>query len=66
MTKLICFFARLWRTKDGAAMAEYALIAAIICCGIALGAGKLTGSLDRGPLGASACVERPANCQDAV
>ena len=40
------FLSQFGRAKDGAAAVEYALILAIVCCGIAVGASMLAGSIN--------------------
>ena len=39
------FIVRFWRARDGATTVEYALVLAIVCCGIAVGASKLEGAV---------------------
>lgn len=56
------FLARFRRTVDGAAAAEHALIVAIVCCGIAVGASLLTGSIDKTFSLLTVCLEAPLAC----
>jgi Flp pilus assembly pilin Flp len=56
------FIARFWRAKDGAAAVEYALMLAIVCCGIAVGASMLAGSINETVTQLAACLEQPISC----
>jgi Flp pilus assembly pilin Flp len=62
MRKSRTFFARFWRAKDGAAAAEYALMLAIVCCGIAVGASMLAGSINEAVTQLAVCLEQPVSC----
>ena len=62
MRKLKAIFVRCWRGKDGAAGVEYALIVAIICCGIAVSAGMLADSIGETVHQIAACILEPFSC----
>ncbi len=62
MRKSRTFFAEFWRAKDGAAALEYALMLAIVCCGIAVGASMLTSSINEAVTQLAACLEQPISC----
>ncbi len=62
MRKSRTFFARFWRAKDGAAAVEYALMLAIVCCGIAVGASMLAGSINEAVTQLAVCLEQPVSC----
>jgi Flp pilus assembly pilin Flp len=62
MRKLRAIFVRCWRGKDGAAGVEYALIVAIICCGIAVGTGMLADSIGETVRQMAACITEPLAC----
>jgi len=62
MRKLRTFFAGFWRAKDGAAAGEYALMLAIVCCGIAVGASMLAGSINEAVTQLAVCLEQPISC----
>lgn len=62
MRKLRCFAAGFWRTEEGAAAIEYVLILAIVCCGLAVGASVLAGSINEAFTQLTTCLEQPKNC----
>ena len=62
MRALRSFVAGFWRTEKGAAAVEYVLILAIVCCGLAVGASVLAGSINEALAQLKACVEHPINC----
>ena len=62
MRKSRTFFARFWRAKDGAAAVEYALMLAIVCCVIAVGASMLAGSINETVTQLAACLGQPISC----
>ncbi len=62
MRKSRTFFAGFWRAKDGAAAVEYALMLAIVCCGIAVGASMLADSINEAVTQLAACLEQPVRC----
>ena len=62
MRRLRSYLARFWRAKGGAAAVEYALVLAIVCCGIAVGASKMSGSVDNAISQVAACLELPNGC----
>ena len=59
MRKSKSFLTRFWRAKGGAAAVEYALVLGIVCCGIAVGASKLSGSVNEAVAEMAACLEDP-------
>ncbi len=54
--------ARFWRAQDGAAVVEYALIAAIVCCALAVGVSLLAGSISDAVNLVAVCVQDPSSC----
>lgn len=62
MRTLRSFVAGFWRTEKGAAAIEYVLILAIVCCGLAVGASVLAGSINEAFAQLTACLEQPINC----
>lgn len=53
---------RFWRARSGAGAVEYALMLAIVCCGIAVGASKLSGSVNEAVTQMGACLAHPIVC----
>ena len=62
MRELRGFLYRYWRARSGAAAVEYALMLAIVCCGIAVGASKLSGSVNEAVTEMGACLQQPISC----
>jgi Flp pilus assembly pilin Flp len=56
------FLSQFGRAKDGTAAVEYALTLAIVCCGIAVGASMLAGSINEAVSQLATCIEKPASC----
>ena len=56
------FIVRFWRARDGATTVEYALVLAIVCCGIAVGASMLAGSINEAVTQLAVCLEQPVSC----
>ncbi len=56
------FLTQFGRAKDGATGVEYALILAIVCCGIAVSASMFADSVIEAVTRLAACIEQPSKC----
>jgi Flp pilus assembly pilin Flp len=62
MRKPKSFLVQFWSAKSGAVAIEYALILAIVCCGIAVGASKVSDSVNEAVIQVATCLSQPVRC----